>query len=317
MSTTLLVVDDDDEIRELLCDYLTDAGYVVLAAADGKQMHEHLARQKVDLVVLDLMLPGEDGLSLCRQLQALPGLAVIMLSAKGSALDRIIGLEVGADDYLAKPFEPRELIARIKAVLRRPHRLEAAVQEPTQVQAHVFAGFRLEHIKRLLTRPDGQTLTLPRSDYRVLRELLEANNRMLERARKADAARAETEAALKTLERERDVAREAEAFWQQFAFDADDLATQRLVAAADAQAAAEREAIRERAQRERIEGALKLFADRADMMPKEGWISDLLGSNRDLPLWWFHAAQVALQRAEPAADYTPPGAERPGERGAR
>jgi len=149
------------------------------------------------------------------------------------------------------------------------------------------------------------------------RELLEANNRMLDRARKADAARAGTEAALKTLERERDVAREAEAFWQQFAFDADDLATQRLVAAADAQAAAEREAIRERAQRERIEGALKLFADRADMMPKEGWISDLLGSNRDLPLWWFHAAQVALQRAEPAADYTPPGAERPGERGAR
>ncbi|MFA7893610.1 response regulator [Pseudomonas putida] len=181
MSTTLLVVDDDDEIRELLCDYLTDAGYVVLAAADGKQMHEHLARQKVDLVVLDLMLPGEDGLSLCRQLQAQSGLAVIMLSAKGSALDRIIGLEVGADDYLAKPFEPRELIARIKAVLRRPHRLEAAVQEPTQVQAHVFAGFRLEHIKRLLTRPDGQTLTLPRSDYRVLRELLEANNRVVSR----------------------------------------------------------------------------------------------------------------------------------------
>lgn len=121
MTTTLLVVDDDDEIRELLCDYLTDAGYNVLAAADGEQMREQLARHKVDLVVLDLMLPGEDGLSLCRQLQATPGLAVIMLSAKGSTLDRIIGLEVGADDYLAKPFEPRELIARIKAVLRRPH----------------------------------------------------------------------------------------------------------------------------------------------------------------------------------------------------
>ena len=141
------------------------------------------------------------------------------------------------------------------------------------------------------------------------RELLEANNRMLERARTADAARAEAEAARTVLERERDVAREAEAFWQQFAFDADDLATQRLVKAADAQAAAEREAIRERAQRERVEGALKLFADRADTMPKEGWVSDLVGANRDLPLWWFHAAQVALQRAEPAADYTPPGAD--------
>jgi len=181
MSTTLLVVDDDDEIRELLCDYLKDAGYNVLAAADGEQMREQLARTKVDLVVLDLMLPGEDGLSLCRQLQATPGLAVIMLSAKGSTLDRIIGLEVGADDYLAKPFEPRELIARIKAVLRRPQRLDTPAEERAVVDAQLFAGFRLEHVKRLLTRPDGETLTLPRSDYRVLRELLEANNRVVSR----------------------------------------------------------------------------------------------------------------------------------------
>ncbi len=181
MSTTLLVVDDDDEIRELLCDYLTDAGYNVLAAADSEQMREQLARTKVDLVVLDLMLPGEDGLSLCRQLQATPGLAVIMLSAKGSTLDRIIGLEVGADDYLAKPFEPRELIARIKAVLRRPQRLDTPAEEPAVADAQLFAGFRLEHVKRLLTRPDGETLTLPRSDYRVLRELLEANNRVVSR----------------------------------------------------------------------------------------------------------------------------------------
>lgn len=180
MSTTLLVVDDDDEIRELLCDYLTDAGYQVLAAADGEQMRQQMARHKVELVVLDLMLPGEDGLSLCRQLQAQPGLAVIMLSAKGSTLDRIIGLEVGADDYLSKPFEPRELIARIKAVLRRPQRLDTPSEEPAS-QAQQFAGFSLDHIKRLLTRPDGQALTLPRSDYRVLRELLEANNRVVSR----------------------------------------------------------------------------------------------------------------------------------------
>ncbi|HEK1683837.1 TPA: response regulator transcription factor [Pseudomonas putida] len=180
MSTTLLVVDDDDEIRELLCDYLTDAGYQVLAAADGDQMRQQMARHKVELVVLDLMLPGEDGLSLCRQLQAQPGLAVIMLSAKGSTLDRIIGLEVGADDYLSKPFEPRELIARIKAVLRRPQRLDTPSEEPAS-QAQQFAGFSLDHIKRLLTHPDGQALTLPRSDYRVLRELLEANNRVVSR----------------------------------------------------------------------------------------------------------------------------------------
>jgi len=180
MSITLLVVDDDDEIRELLCDYLSDAGYQALAAADGAQMREQLARNKVDLVVLDLMLPGEDGLSLCRQLQAQPGLAVVMLSAKGSTLDRIIGLEVGADDYVAKPFEPRELVARIKAVLRRPQRLDSQADE-SEREAQVFAGFRLDHVKRLLTLPDGQALTLPRSDYRVLRELLEANNRVLSR----------------------------------------------------------------------------------------------------------------------------------------
>ncbi|MDF0729328.1 response regulator transcription factor [Pseudomonas entomophila] len=180
MSTTLLVVDDDDEIRELLCDYLSDAGYQVLAAADGEEMRQQLARRKVDLVVLDLMLPGEDGLSLCRQLQAQPGLAVIMLSAKGSTLDRIIGLEVGADDYLAKPFEPRELIARIKAVLRRPQRLDTPADEPT-LEPQLFAGFHLDHVKRLLTHPDGQVLTLPRSDYRVLRELLDANNRVVSR----------------------------------------------------------------------------------------------------------------------------------------
>jgi hypothetical protein len=138
------------------------------------------------------------------------------------------------------------------------------------------------------------------------RELLEANNRMLDRARAAEAARAAAEATRASLERERDVAREAEAFWQQFAFDADDLSTQRLIESAEARAAAERKAILERTQRERVEGALKLFADRADMMPKEGWVSDLVGTNRDLPLWWFHAAQVALQRAEPATEYRPP-----------
>ena len=180
MSTTLLVVDDDDEIRELLCDYLTDAGYHVLAAADGERMREQLAQHKVELVVLDLMLPGEDGLSLCRYLQTQPGLAVVMLSAKGSTLDRIIGLEVGADDYLAKPFEPRELVARIKAVLRRPQRLDAPAEEQAQ-SLQRFAGFSLDHIKRLLTLPDGQTLNLPRSDYRVLRELLDANDRVVSR----------------------------------------------------------------------------------------------------------------------------------------
>ena len=177
---TLLVVDDDDEIRELLCDYLSENGDQVLAAADGLEMWAHLERQAVDLVVLDVMLPGEDGLSLCRQLQSRPGLSVIMLSAKGSALDRIIGLEVGADDYLTKPFEPRELVARIKAVMRRQTRAESVVDRPVTTHRE-FAGYRLDDVKRLLHIPDGQTLTLPRSDFRVLRDLLQAREQVLSR----------------------------------------------------------------------------------------------------------------------------------------
>lgn len=177
---TLLVVDDDDEIRELLCDYLSENGDQVLAAADGLEMWAHLERQAVDLVVLDVMLPGEDGLSLCRQLQSRPGLSVIMLSAKGSALDRIIGLEVGADDYLTKPFEPRELVARIKAVMRRQTRAEPVADRPASTHRE-FAGYRLDDVKRLLHTADGQILTLPRSDFRVLRDLLQAREQVLSR----------------------------------------------------------------------------------------------------------------------------------------
>lgn len=178
---TLLVVDDDDEIRELLSSYLNDAGYRVLQAANGTQMWQLLQHNSVHLLILDLMLPGEDGLQLCRQLHDRPGMGVIMLSAKGSALDRIIGLEVGADDYVAKPFEPRELLARIKAVLRRAERLAPVAPNPKSETTTLFAGCRLEHAKRLLFLPNGAQLTLPRSDYRVLRNLLEARNQVVSR----------------------------------------------------------------------------------------------------------------------------------------
>ncbi|MCJ2073637.1 hypothetical protein MKK75_33425 [Methylobacterium sp. J-030] len=134
------------------------------------------------------------------------------------------------------------------------------------------------------------------------RELLTANNRLLERAETAEAARQAAEAALARMQRERDVAREAESFWQHFAFDADDLATHRLIEQSEARAAAERAAIRERCRRERAESALRLFADRADVMPKEGWASDLTQANRDIPLWWFHAARVALTPPEVPGD---------------
>jgi two-component system phosphate regulon response regulator OmpR len=119
----ILVVDDDRRTRSLLQTYLQEVGFVVATAADGEQMEVILAKQKIDLLVLDLMLPGEDGLSLCRRLRGTGvELPIIMLTAKGGDVDRIIGLEMGSDDYLAKPFNPRELVARINAVLRRDRR---------------------------------------------------------------------------------------------------------------------------------------------------------------------------------------------------
>ena len=181
---TLLVVDDDDEIRELLCEYLSESGYRVLAAASGGEMWQQLDEKPVHLLILDLMLPGEDGLSLCRQVQALNGPGVIMLSAKGTALDRIVGLEVGADDYLSKPFEPRELLARVKAVLRRAGATRARKQPEVineSIAPTCFASYRLDHAKRMLIQPNGNALLLPRSDYRVLAELLTAQNRVLSR----------------------------------------------------------------------------------------------------------------------------------------
>ena len=115
----LLIVDDDREIRDLLSRFLGKHGFRVSAAADGRDMLRQFEAGRFDLIVLDLMMPGEDGLSLCRQLRARSQVPVIMLTAMGDETDRIVGLEVGADDYVAKPFNPRELLARIKAVLRR------------------------------------------------------------------------------------------------------------------------------------------------------------------------------------------------------
>src|SRR5471030_724348 len=115
----LLIVDDDPEIRQLLADYLRDAGYQTSTACDGKEMRRRLELNVIDLIVLDLMLPGEDGLSLCRDLRTISNIPVIMLTARGSLIDRIVGLEIGADDYLPKTFDPRELLVRIKVVLRR------------------------------------------------------------------------------------------------------------------------------------------------------------------------------------------------------
>ncbi|RII74889.1 response regulator [Pseudomonas monteilii] len=176
----ILIVDDDPEIRQLLSTYLTEAGYRTSVAAEGREMRRRLDELRVDLVVLDLMLPGEDGLSLCRDLRARSNIPVIMLTARGTLVDRIVGLEMGADDYLAKPFDPRELLARIKVVLRRTQSFpERARVDDTRCLR--FAGWRLDTATRQLRSPAGLVISLGNSDYRLLRLLLQHPNRALSR----------------------------------------------------------------------------------------------------------------------------------------
>jgi two-component system OmpR family response regulator len=148
----ILIVDDDRDIRTLLADYLETNGYRAWCAADGVAMWKMLGEARPDLVVLDLNLPGDDGLTLCRKLRAESTIPVIMLTARNEPLDRILGLEMGADDYLAKPFEPRELLARIRSVLRRSHAMPSNVQAD-KVQKMHFAGWTLDLAARHLLNP--------------------------------------------------------------------------------------------------------------------------------------------------------------------
>ncbi len=182
----ILVVDDDPGIREVLCDYLVQHGYEATGAATAAEMDRVVATRAPDLIVLDLMMPGEDGLSVCRRLSG-KGPPIVMLSAMGGDTDRIIGLELGADDYLAKPCNPRELLARIRAVLRRPRE-----DGPDDGAALVFAGWRLDLMRRELTRPDGEVATLSAGEFALLRAFVDSPGRvltrdqLLERARGAD-----------------------------------------------------------------------------------------------------------------------------------
>ncbi|WP_188982924.1 response regulator [Pseudomonas matsuisoli] len=177
MRPRILVVDDDDEIRELVCDYLNDMGYRTRPAANGREMWSQL-EHPTDLVILDVMLPGEDGLSLCRGVRSQGDLPVVMISARGASTERIIGLEIGADDYLCKPFEPRELLARVRAVLRRGGR---TIEPQANQHALGFAGWRLDLRTRRLFSANGETFDLSRSDFMILRALGEKPNRIFSR----------------------------------------------------------------------------------------------------------------------------------------
>lgn len=175
--TTLLVVDDDREIRLLLSEYLEGHGFQVLAAADGDEMNRLLRASPVDLVILDLTLPGVDGLELCRQVRQNSILPVIMLTARAESYDRILGLEMGADDYLAKPFEPRELLARIRSVLRR----FTSTQQPQRATRLRFAGWSANLATRQLVNPQGILVSLSGAEFRLLKVFLENPNRVLTR----------------------------------------------------------------------------------------------------------------------------------------
>jgi two-component system OmpR family response regulator len=176
----VLVVDDDLEIRSLLRDYLQKNGYRVTVAGDGKGMWAAFDEARPDLIVLDVMLPGDDGLTLCRDVRARSQIPIIMLTARGEETDRIVGLEMGADDYLAKPFSPRELLARIKSVLRRTRALPDNLQ-PDAARRIGFAGWTLDIATRNLCSPAGVVVALSGTEYKLLRIFLAHPNRVLNR----------------------------------------------------------------------------------------------------------------------------------------
>lgn len=176
----ILIVDDDRDIRELLSEYLQKQGYRASVAADGRGMRSALSRAKPDLIVLDLMMPDEDGLTQCREIRAHSDIPIVMLTARDEEVDRIVGLEMGADDYLAKPFSPRELVARIKSILRRTRSLPSNLK-PDQAKRLRFADWTLDITTRTLISPQGVSVSLSGTDFKLLRIFLDHPNRVLNR----------------------------------------------------------------------------------------------------------------------------------------
>ena len=186
--TKILVVDDDLRLRDLLNRYLTEQGFVVRTVSDAHAMDKLLAHERFDLMVLDLMLPGEDGLSICRRLRGTRNeIPIVMLTAKGEDVDRIVGLEMGADDYLPKPFNPRELVARNQAVLRR-HALKPAAGAPADTGVVAFGRHRLDHAARTLAA-DGSVTHLTTGEYSLIRVFVQHPRQPLAREKLMQLAR--------------------------------------------------------------------------------------------------------------------------------
>jgi DNA-binding response OmpR family regulator len=184
----ILVVDDQKEICEVVQEYLSGEGYKVSVAHDGQGMRRVMQQAHVDLVILDLMLPGEDGLTLARSLRDESGVGIIILTGRGETVDRIIGLEMGADDYLPKPFHLRELLARVKSVLRRVQSRGTAKPAQTRSKAK-FAGWNLDLLTRELMSPKGSEVRLTTGEFDLLAAFVNHPNQVLSRDRLLDLAR--------------------------------------------------------------------------------------------------------------------------------
>ncbi|EIT69195.1 MULTISPECIES: response regulator [Hydrocarboniphaga] len=185
---SIIVVDDDRQIRELLGQVLDQYGFSTRLVADGRELNLALAQAPADLIVLDLMLPGDDGLTICRELRSRCTTPVIMLTARGESIDRVVGLEVGADDYVPKPFDPRELVARIRTVLRRASSGAAAPAAPngasgSRPRGWRFDGWSFDAVRRELHNPQGAIVPLSSLEFRLLELLLQNANQVLSRDR--------------------------------------------------------------------------------------------------------------------------------------
>ena len=188
--TRVLIVDDDAEICRLLCNYLLDFGFLPIGVENGVDMRAAMATHHFDLIVLDLMLPGEDGLTLCRHLRTTTDIPIVMLTARGESTDRVVGLELGADDYILKPFDPRELVARIHSILRRSRTGNKTEKNELAVGDQIgFEGWKLNRTLRQLTSPQHMVVPLSNAEFRLLWAFVERPRRVLSRDQLMDAAR--------------------------------------------------------------------------------------------------------------------------------
>ena len=177
----VLAVDDDPSVRQMIVDYLGDNEMRVTAIASGREIADVMARETIDLLVLDLRLPGEDGMQIARRLREESGLPIIMLTGRKDEADRVMGLELGADDYLTKPFSPRELLARIRALLRRARAQETVADGLQKIRAYRFAGWELNVRLRRLTAASGDIVVLTNTEFNLLAAFLAAPSRVLSR----------------------------------------------------------------------------------------------------------------------------------------